>query len=426
MKILDITLKDMRQSFRNKGAIVFMFIIPVLVTGLFYFMFGSIAGEGEDEAFTLPQTAVILVNLDSGQLPIQSDMTSAASMGGLLRDLLQNEELSSLISLTEMDDAAAARTAVDHQKAGVAIIIPPNMTQAIMSGEETAVELYRDPTLTIGPAIVAGIVHQFIDGFSASSIGIGLIMEQLAAADVPINGDVVQEVVDRYTAAANPQQPSQLVTLQAPPGQANQGNEMTQILTLILGGMMVFFAFFTGANVLQSVLTEQENGTLQRLFTTPTPHKTIFSGKFIAALLILTVQVAVLLIFGRLVFNIQWGAPLPVVLAAIGLILISATTGLFLVSLLKDSRQAGAIFGGLLTLTGMLGLISVFTAGAPGTPAMLETISLLVPQGWAMRTFRQSMDGRALPDILLTFGVILLWSAIFFIIGQRRLQKRFA
>ncbi|UCC51470.1 MAG: ABC transporter permease, partial [Anaerolineaceae bacterium] len=197
-------------------------------------------------------------------------------------------------------------------------------------------------------------------------------------------------------------------------------------LAFILGGTMVFYAFFTGANVLYTILTEQEKGTLQRLFTTPTSHLIIFSGKFIAALLILAVQVAVLLTFGNLVFDIQWGDPLPVAIAAAGLILIAATTGLFLVSLLKNPRQASLIFGGLLTLTGMLGLFSVFTTGSPNTPALLDTVSLLVPQGWAMRTFRQAMGGSALADIVLTFAVILLWSALFFFIGQRRLRRRFS
>jgi ABC-type multidrug transport system permease subunit len=77
-------------------------------------------------------------------------------------------------------------------------------------------------------------------------------------------------------------------------------------------------------------------------------------------------------------------------------------------------------------VTGILGVFTVFTSGSPNTPPILDTISLLVPQGWAMRTFRQAMEGERISDIAITFGVILLWSAIFFIIGQRRLQKRFA
>jgi ABC-2 type transport system permease protein len=316
---------------------------------------------------------------------------------------------------------------VDNQEAGVAIIIPADFTGAIIGEQQTAaVELYRDPTLTIGPAIVSSIVSQVVDGMAAANIGIGVTINQLAEAGVPVTPELILEVVEAATGTiGSARQAANLTQMQAPPGQ-EAGSELTQILAFILGGMMVFYAFFTGANVLYTVLTEQENGTLQRLFTTPTNHVTILSGKFIAALLILTVQVTVLLTFGSLVFGIQWGDPLPVAIAAAGLILIAATTGLFLVSLLKETRQASLIFGGLLTLTGMLGLFTVFTTGAPNAPAALDTVSLLVPQGWAMRTFRQAMEGVALPDIIFTFAIILLWSAIFFFIGQRRLQKRFS
>ena len=419
MKALDIALKDMRQSFRSKGAIIFMFVVPILITVLFSFMFGSIAGG--DEEFALPNTAVVLVNLDEGQAP------GVGSMGAFLADTLQGEGLVDLLTITEMNDAAAARTAVDNQEAGVAIIIPADFTDAtIGQGQTAVVELYRDPTLTIGPAIVSSIVSQVVDGMAAANIGIGVTMSQFAEAGLPLTPQMVQELVAATTRTVGAaQQAGSLTQMQAPPGQ-EAGNELTQMLAFILGGMMVFYAFFTGANVLYTVLTEQENGTLQRLFTTPTSHMTIFSGKFIAALLILTVQVAVLLTFGSLVFDIQWGDPLPVAIAAAGLIIIAATTGLFLVSLLKTTRQASLIFGGLLTLTGMLGLFTVFTAGAPNTPAALNTISLLVPQGWAIRTFRQAMEGSDLRDIAVTFAVILLWSAIFFFIGQRRLQKRFS
>ena len=347
-------------------------------------------------------------------------------MGAFLADMLQGEELADLVRVTEMNDAAAARTAVDNQEAGIAVIIPTGFTDALTGeGEAAEVELYRDPTLTIGPVIVNSIVSQVVDGMASSTIGIGLTMNHLAEAGVDITPETIQGIVELYTTVPPPQQSGDLTVMQAPPGQ-DSGNELAQMLAFILGGMMVFYAFFTGANMLNTILSEQENGTLQRLFTTPTSHLAIFSGKFIATLFILAVQVAVLLLFGRLAFGIQWGEPLPVAIAAAGLVLIAATTGLFLVSFIKDPRQGGIIFGGLLTLTGMLGLFTVFTASAPNTPQALETVSLFVPQGWAMRTFRQAMEGETLPNIAGTFVVVLLWSTIFFFIGQYRLRKRFA
>ena len=100
MKILDIALKDMRQSFRSKSAVIFMFVVPVLVTVLFSLMFGDIADE--EEGFALPQTAVVLVNLDEGQIPAQVGVAERGSMGDLLAQTLQGDSLSRLIAVSRI------------------------------------------------------------------------------------------------------------------------------------------------------------------------------------------------------------------------------------------------------------------------------------------------------------------------------------
>ena len=63
MKAIDIALKDLQRSFRSVFAVVFMFGVPLLVTGMFYFMFGNIAQSG---GFELPKTKVIIANMDAG------------------------------------------------------------------------------------------------------------------------------------------------------------------------------------------------------------------------------------------------------------------------------------------------------------------------------------------------------------------------
>ena len=146
----------------------------------------------------------------------------------------------------------------------------------------------------------------------------------------------------------------------APEAEGEEDGGIGLFLAVIMGGMMVFYAFFTGASAMQTILVEDEEGTLPRLFTTPTPRAVIIAGKALAVVVTLVVQVTVLLLLGNLVFGIDWGEGLLVALAAAGLVMVAATTGLFLISFLKNRRQAGVLFGGVLTLTGMLGLVSVF------------------------------------------------------------------
>jgi ABC-type transport system involved in multi-copper enzyme maturation permease subunit len=84
------------------------------------------------------------------------------------------------------------------------------------------------------------------------------------------------------------------------------------------------------------------------------------------------------------------------------------------------------VFGGVLTVTGMLGMIGIFAMGSPAAARLSNTVSLLVPQGWAVRGLLQSMHGDPLSDILLTSLVLLAWSAAFFSLGVWRFNRRYA
>jgi ABC-type transport system involved in multi-copper enzyme maturation permease subunit len=201
---------------------------------------------------------------------------------------------------------------------------------------------------------------------------------------------------------------------------------LLSIITPIMGGMMIFYAFFTGASTAQSILKEEEERTLPRLFTTPTPQATILSGKLLAVFLTVSVQVIVLIIAARLIFRIQWGDFISVALVALGIVFSASSFGVFVNSFLKNTKQGGVLFGGVLTVTGMLGMISIFAIGSPAASQMGDTVSLLVPQGWAVRGLMQSMSGEPLSDLLVTSLVLLAWSATFFSIGVWRFNRRYA
>ena len=108
-----------------------------------------------------------------------------------------------------------------------------------------------------------------------------------------------------------------------------QSNPLQTILRSIMAGMMIFYAFFTGTSAAQTILQEEENGTLARLFISPTSTATILNGKFLAGFLMIIVQVTVLLIFSNLVFDIYWGSVFPLILASIGLVALATSFGIF-------------------------------------------------------------------------------------------------
>jgi len=428
MKILDIALKDMTRSFRSTFALIFMFGVPLLLTGMFYFMFGGAAKS--DQGFSVPVTTVVVANLDQGGPDFELAKAQfpggaqAHSLGDMVLATLQDKSFASLMQVNTATSAEAARAEVDSQKAGVAIIIPADFSQQFseLNGHAT-IQLYKDPTLTLGPGIVQSVISQFMDSMSGAKVAVEVVTGQTGSHDPALIGQVVAQ----YMALIPSGDPSTaLLDLHAPAAKKPAASTVSLIVSFIMGGMTIFYAFYTGTSTAQTILREDEEGTLPRLFTTPTSQATILGGKFLAVGLTVLVQMTVLLILGRLIFAIQWGSLLPLALVTLATVLAAATFGIFVMSLLKSTHQAGTVLGGVLTVTGMLGMVKIFTMGSPSSPAWADIASMFVPQGWAVRGLSQVMAAAPTGDILLTCLALLGMSVVFFLIGVVRFQKRYA
>ena len=434
MKALDIALKDLTQFFRSFLAIVFMFIVPLLVTGMFYFMFGNIAESG---SYNLPRTKVIVANMDEGGPKFQVNPKNipggkkADSMGELVVSILESNELADLIEISFAPDPETAHAVVDSQQAQVAIVIPENFSKefADVYGE-AVIEFYQDPTLTIGPDIIHAIMNRFMDGMSGVKIAIKVFLDDATPEDQMLTGQVIQQYLE-VSLAETEDVEDELLDVRAPsstqPSDAEQReNMLVSIISPIMGGMLIFYAFFTGASTAQSILKEEEELTLPRLFTTPTSQATVLTGKLLAVFMMVAVQVTILLLASYLIFKIHWGNTFSIILMGIGIVFSASSFGIFVNSFLKDTKQSGVLFGGVLTVTGMLGMISIFAMNSPAAAKLGNSVSLLVPQGWAVRGLMQSMNGDPVSGLMVNTLVLLAWSTAFFIIGVWRFNKRYA
>lgn len=434
MKAFDIAIKDMMRSFRSTFAVIFMFGVPLLVTGMFYFMFGN---SSENGGFNLPKTKVIIANMDEGGPKFRVNPKNipggreADTMGELVVSILQSDELVDLIEISFAPDPQTARASVDSQQAQVALIIPSDFSEQFADLEEgkAVIEFYQDPTLTLGPAVMRSILNRFMNGMSGVKIAVNVFTDEADASEYAMTGLVVQQYLDESLALSEDVE-EELLDVRAPASapQSEEEQSANLLLTIIgpiMAGMMIFYAFFTGASTAQSILREEEERTLPRLFTTPTSQATILTGKFLSVFMTVSVQVVVLLIASRLIFGIAWGDPFSVVLAALGIILSASTFGIFVNSMLTSTKQAGVLFGGVLTVTGMMGMIKIFAMNSAIAHQMGDTISLLVPQGWAIRGLMQSMNGEAVSGVAFSFLAALIWSTAFFIIGVMRFNRRY-
>jgi ABC-2 type transport system permease protein len=397
-------------------------------------MFGSAV---ENESFELPRIRVVIANLDHGGPRLQAGRRSlpsdihAGTIGELVDAVLASRDLADLLDVSHAPDADSARMLVDARQSDAAVIIPSDFSKQFADPNgEAAVELYVDPALTIGPGILRAVLGRFMDNIAGVKIAADQVMDaaEQATASGQTDGAVLAgRAMQQYLAASRAQASdlsAEFLDVRAPAG-AKPVNPVLAIVGPIMAGMMIFYAYYTGVSTAQSILQEDEARTLPRLFTTPTSRAAILTGKFLAVFLTVLAQVVTLIFAARLLFGIDWGNPISTAIGAVGIILTAATFGIFINSMLKSTRQGGVIFGGALTVTGMLGMIRIFAMNAPGAARISDTVGLLVPQGWAVRGMLAAMAGQTPFEIAPILLVQLAWSAAFFLLGVWRFHKRY-
>lgn len=420
MKILDIAIKDFIRSLRSRVAIGMMIILPLVITGLIFLAFGG-STQGTPD---LPVMQLGVVNLDQ---PPADD----PALGVMLEDMFRDPSVSSWLQVTQFADEGRARQAVDSQQIGMAVLIPPDFTRQLLSGSgRPQLILVQDPTLSVGPMVVKNMVGSFLDGINGARIAI-----QVAAGNGlndPIQ--IAQQYQAWFTtfqhALFHDPQGAALVMRSAGASAAQPETPMKadkihpEIIGAIMAGQMIFFAFYTGAYSMMSILKEDEEGTLARLFTTPTARTSILAGKFLAVLLTVIGQMLVLLLVGTLAFGVEWGSPLPVAVAGLGQVIAASGLGVLLIAFIKDSRQTGPVLGGGLTVLGMLG--GLFTVAIPDVPDIFAKVSLFTPQGWVLRAWQLSMAGDPISAMLPPVLVLVGMGAVMFFAGAAIFRRRFA
>ena len=423
MKILDIAYKDLSLSFRSVFALGMMVAAPLMLIGLIYLAFGG-ASKGNSD---LPAVKVGIVDAD--RLPM--DASRDHPLGEDIRSLFTNEKVENWITASDYADEGSARAALENQEIGIAVIIPQDFTRCTLDGEtDTQVLIISDPTLTVTPQIVQNMVTEMLDGAIGGGIAIQTIVERHQVNGLHLDPSRRSELVNRYLRwYAYFQREMWLnsdraaLKIGTPTAEMATENPMQKMVGQLMAGQMVFFAFFTGAYSMMSILKEDEEGTLARLFTTPVRQTCILTGKFLAVFLTVIVQGGVLIVAARYAFGINWGEPLAVVIALTGQVIAATGLGVVLISLVKTTQQGGPVLGGGLTALGMLG--GLFTANTP-MPEALTILSNFTPQGWVIKSWKLVLNGQPLSDLLFPFSVMTAMGIMFFIIGATRFRKRYA
>jgi len=394
-KILAITWKDTLIRFASSWELLFFIILPVVFT----FLLAGGAPSGNED----PRIWLLVV--DEANTAISQQIIAELENSTAVRPEVLTRE--------------AAQRQFDDRRADAVFFIPSNTDIGSLQNGSAEVELLQQPNnmnaMVAERAILTAIrrvsssvsaaqnaVHQrearapFASeaerqAFFESSLEVAQSIQADAPERVTVIEGTVEDEVD-YDPRAN----------------ASAGQLITWVF-IPLFGIAGLFAY------------ERQQGTLQRLLTTPSTKATFLFGTIFGQVLMALLQMSLLVGFGIIAMKLNWGrAPFALFVVLLASALGAAAFGITMGTFIKTEGQANG-------LSIMFGLVFAMMGGCwypleLFPPAVQNAVKIL-PTTWAMQGMLDLLlRGGGLQEILPEAGVLLGFAVVFFSVGVWRFR----
>lgn len=418
---LTLALNDLRLFLVDRGNLIGLLLIPIVMTLVIGYVSGQSASGGPE------RVRVDVLDMDESEFSAQLIQAIREANSALalcpLDDNAQDGGFCQLEGVTEFDREWALARLQDETT--LALIEIPRGFGADLSA-------FRPVTITyysLQGASAPGYIQQAVDAavqrlngaVVASLVGSQVIASFPGAETDAARREGLQQALYNRAAAlweteavgvdfhlgGEPAPSNAFQTIQAGLGQSVPG----------MGAMFVMFTIFGGMTAL---IQERKQGTLQRLAILPLTRAQLLGGKILARFLLGLLQFLVILLFGALL-GMDFGQS-PLALATLVLSYTLAITALSFAigTRLENESQAG----------GLALLLSLVLAPLGGgwwpleiVPEFMRMVGHISPVAWAMDGFNALIfDTGGLEDVLLPVGVLLAISLLCFGIAIRRFR----
>lgn len=373
---------DLIQRIRDKSVIIFAVIVPMALMGAMNLVMGDTMDLDLD-------TATVAVSAPA------DDQLAAALVQTL-------PETGLAVEVTETD-AADVRARTESGDAKLGLVIPEGFSAALMAGEPVEIEAIQGDGAGIESSVVLSVVQGFLDRAGASAVAsaagaaLGLPPAQL--------GGLAQQVSNGEPA----------VTLSM--GQAS--DEQLDPKGGLVAGQAGLFLMFTVSFGVLGLLAEREQGTLARLRSMPMSPYLVVLSKVLSSFVLGVVATTILLTVGGLLFDVNFGSPLPIAVLIICAVIATTSLTFIVIKLAKSAEQASIIQTILAMVLGIAGGAFFPISGG----GVIGTLLDLNPVGAMIRGLGITSGGGGLADIA-TPVLIMLGFALVAMLVARLLPDR--
>ena len=434
--IVTLAMKDITLLMRDKAALFWVILFPLLIALFFGSIFGGF-GESGSRALSV--------------YVIDEDKTDGS------QSFVEALKESSALRVTETT-ADSAREAVRMGKKTAYILLKPGYQRAqnpFMRGQSdsAAIEIGIDPSRQAEAGMLQGLIAQasfkpMIDMFSSPSKGLSMLRENISALDT--SADMSESERSAYRSVFSPLETflSRIDSLES------TGDTLSSDTTVAAGSgndefslgpkievvdmaiertgprssweitfpQALIWALIGCASTFSiSIVVERTRGTMTRLRLAPIRRWHILAGKGLACFITCIGVLAFFMAIGGFVVGVRFSNPLGLMLALtasafcfVGLMMVIAVIG-------KTEQSVGGGGMAILRVFAMLGGGMVTLAAMPG---FMQTLSHVSPVKWAVLATEGAIwRGFSMTDMLQPLGILIAIGLLGFFVGTMVLAR---
>lgn len=387
--IWTITAKDLRQRLRDRSALIYGIVAPLVLAGIFSLVLGDVTSGPADVRW-------LVVDEDGGEVA-----------AGLVDELLPAVAADLDGEVVAVGDRDAAIAEVEAGDADAAVVVPAGVTTSgdgPPSAEEIAagvtIEVVGDADASLSVTVLDALVTSYADQ-----------VERVRTTATAAGVLGAPETIDGIVAATS-----------VPALEIDEGSVTGRVLdptTQLSAGMAVFFLMFVVQFGVISLLDERQAGTLWRLYASPLRRGQVLAAKAGTSFVLGVVSMGVLMAASSLLLGASWGPAGGVVVLIVTAVL--AATGIMAAigAVARSAEQANNAAAATAVVLGMLGG-SFF----PVSGDLLERLQLITPHAWFLRGLSGLSAGDAvtLEPALALLAIAVLGATIAAVLQRREVR----
>lgn len=393
MKIWSIALKDLHVILKDKQALALIILMPIVLILVLGLSLNSMFSGSEAK---MEAIEVGFVDLDG------SDDSKS------IKSFLESDSLSSYIHVTEMKEQEALERVKNGDLAS-AVIVPENYSSNIEDGGRTQIRLYEDKGNALESSIVGSIMNNYA----------GMSSAMLAAADAA--GSLLTE----YTIPGESIIPALMESVSYSESVVSEGNitgdsKGLSAIQYYSAAVVSMYILFVGMLGTTSIIEEREDQTLRRLLTTKAGKAEILTGKFVGLTILGIMDVAILILFTKYVFRVEWGNSLAgLIVLSLAMTFAASGLAMLLATLFKTSKTADIVNPAVIMLMAFVGgnMMPIYDMH----PVLQNAANMLL-NNWALKGYLNLMVNNGFSSIITPSIVLCSMGVVFLSLGISRLK----